>query len=418
MLGKAEIDHLLEPLNAPVQALSRRCQRIVSYLGSLHWVLQVVLIWLAGRAFTILFLHAIARYQGANPWSPAQPAYLEYINGWDAGYYQQIYEAGYPSELPRDASGEVVRNAFAFLPVFPGIVRGVSSLTGLPWNVAAPTVSMMASVGFFLVAYLLFREKSSPSSALMAIAVLSFATASPVMQFPYAESLGLLLCAALLLLLQRRAFWWAILVVLIAAFTRPLAAPIALTCLIVAALTWWTYRRSGSRLPGRTSVALVGLVVTSLLAVFAWPAVVAVLTGIPNAYFLTESAWRAASGLIPGRYFLASLVSFFGMAVGLVIAAATLALLAIVMLSQPTLRLGVVMWAWTGSMVGYLTAVMPLNSSYTRLAMAAFPFALVLAGLSRSRAYRGLLLISLCVSQIVWLAVFWHWSGAASEPPP
>lgn len=398
-------------LSQSVRALSR-------YFLALHWFVQVLVVWLAGRLFTVLLVLTVARAQGPNPWSSPNPGYFDYINGWDAGYYEEIFDHGYPAELPRDQNGAVLNSPWAFYPVFPFLVRGLSSISGLPWLVAAPTISMVASLAFFVIAYSLFRERASHEWSLVAISAMSFGVAAAVVQFPYAESVGLALLAALLWLLVRKRYLLASAVIVLIAFTRPLAAPIAFTCVVISVVTVGAARYRGEWPSVRVWASLSTLVASSVIGVLAWPFVVGVVTGVPDAYFLTEASWHGGRSLVPGVYYLRSLAAQFGLLGGVVVAAMGLLAMAVVMLSRPVLRLGLVMWTWLGSLIGYLVLIAPVSGSIVRLAMPAFPLVLSAAVLSRSQAYRALLIAVLAAAQLLWLALLWHWGGVGAEPAP
>lgn len=411
-------DRWLISLRRPIDAGFAVAQQLRGLAAGWHWSAQVTAVWALGRVFTLAMVQLVARQQGPNPWSPAGPDYLAYINGWDAGYYEQIHDAGYPRELPRDADGAVTNNPWAFLPLFPLLVRGVTLLTGLTWLTAAPLVSMLACLSFLLVAYRLFLKVARPATSLFAVTLISFGTAAPVLQFPYAEALGLLLVAAALLQLIEQRFLWAAPLVAASAFARPLAAPMALTCLIAVGAAWWERRRTGARASRRLAVSSGVLIVVAGAAVVAWPALTGILTGEPSAYFLTEASWHAGRHMVPGMLFLQSAAGFFGVGWGTTVAAVALLLVVAMMFSASVLRLGAVLWAWTGSVIGYLVAVAPVNASLIRLLLPAFPLAVVLARQARARSHRVLLLIALGISQIVWLGVFWHWTGTAPDPAP
>ena len=387
-------------------------------LASLAWFWQVTLVWAVSRAFTALLVVAVARHQGANPWSPAQPGYLPYINGWDAGYYEQVHDGGYPASLPRDPSGEVVNNVWAFMPVYPYLVRGLTAVTGAPWLVVAPVVSTLASLAFLLVTYRLFRLRRDHGTTMAAIAAVALSTASPVLQFPYAESLALLLVATLLLLLSTGRFLAGAGVVLLLAFTRPWTAPALGMCLIVAGLTVLAHRRAGVPLPRRVGWSLGALCAAAVVGVAAWPVTAGVVTGEPRAYLLTEASWHGGEDQAPLVLFLKSFVGWVGLVPGVLLAGLTLVLVAAAMLSRPARSLGTVMWAWSGCVVGYLALVVPVNTSLVRLALPLFPLLLAAVSASGSRAYRSLLLIVLAATQVPWLAVLWHWAGNGPQPAP
>lgn len=408
----------LERLSLPLLALVRVIS--VKFSG-LHWLLQISAVWAFGRLYSLGVMLTVAHQQGVSPWAPASPTYLDYINGWDAGYYEQIYDFGYPSILPRDPQGTVTNNPWAFMPLYPLIVRGVSSLTGLGWREAAPTVSLIASLALILILYRLFLTKVGHGTAITAAALFSFGPASPILQFPYAEALGLTLVATTLLLIVRERYLLAIPFVLLAALARPVAAPMAVTCVIVASVLVWTSHKAGTELGVRPRLSLVALVGTSVAAVAMWPLIAWWSTGEPRAYFLTEESWHAGNGTFPGLLWAKTFVKYFGMWPGVAVGAVVTVVIAWFMFSGASLRVGLVMWAWTGSVVGYLMCVHRIATESPRLLMSALPLALMLVGASRSRAFRIFLIVLALATQLLWAGWIWHWEAAditAVEPPP
>ncbi len=403
----------LLPRRSRLAALGRR---IADRWTAIPWWFQVGIVWALGRVFTFIVFVIVADEQGVTPWSPDHPGYLQYINGWDAGYFQEIHDNGYPTTLPHDANGQVDNNPWAFLPLYPLLVRAITAPTGLSWLVVAPAVATIAALGFLLVAYRLFITRFAAGTSMAAIACLSFAPAAPVLQIPYSESLALFLLAAVLYLWTKERYLLSIPLLVLAGLTRPLAAPLALASVLLIGLTAWRQLR-GNPVPRRTWLTLGATTVVSVLAIGLWPAIAAFVTGVPNAYLLTEAAWHAGEHQFPFKLFFRSMARFFGTVPGVLVGGVAILGLAWFSLSRAALRLGAVIWAWTISFIAYLVVVVPVNTSLIRLLAPAFPLALVVAGLSSSRAYRTLLLLSAAASQIAWIVVLWHWNGQATPAP-
>src|SRR4051794_35856363 len=56
---------------------------------------------------------------------------------WDATYYESIARAGYPPQLPVDATGAVLPNVWAFLPAFPFGAGALARAAHVPFETAA-----------------------------------------------------------------------------------------------------------------------------------------------------------------------------------------------------------------------------------------------------------------------------------------
>lgn len=375
-----------------------------AWSGRLPWWGQVLAIWGVGRLFSGYLAVLIGQYDesGRGPLN-----YLQVANTWDATYYKLIHDNGYPAVLPVDAAGNVVVNQWAFLPVYPWTVRAVTAVSGLSWEVAAPLVSTLASLTFLMLAYRLFRHREGHATSLLGVAILSFWTAAPVLQFDYAESLALLLLAGTLWFLVRGRYLAAIPVMVLAALTRPLAVPMALTCVLVAVLVVVGHRGQGRSVPATKAWSLALLVLAGLAQPWLWPQVAAWVTGVPDAYLRTEAAWHNNVSRTSVNSFAGSFLVYLGPVPGAVILVAVLLLVAAMMLSGRVRALGAVFWVWSGSFLGYLCLVLAIEPGWPRQVMPAFPLALALASVSRARAYRWLLLAMLAVTQVIWM--FWLW---------
>lgn len=383
---------------------------------SLDWRVQVGAVWLLGRLFTAALTLAASWSQPAVHGMPAHPDYFTYAGNWDGSYYRAIHDTGYPSELPRDADGNVKSNVWAFMPAYPSFARLITSQTGLGWNVVAPTVSAVAALGFLLVAYRIFRDRADHGAALTGVALLSFAPAAPILQFDYAESLAFLLVALMLWSLARGRCLLAILPALAAGLTRPLAAPIAVTCIAVTVLIFFGHRQAGTRVPGRLMLQLAALCAITITAVAIWPVTAGVVTGEPGAYILTEASWWGGYGQLGVSMFLLFFVGACGVVWGVTLAVLTVAGLVIGMLSRRARSIGDPMWSWTCAYIGYLVLLTPIDLTTPRLLLAAFPLALIGGALSRRWAYRWALLAASAAAQVAFMFFLWRGADGSFHP--
>ena len=206
------------------------------------WWVQVGGLYIAVRFVSACIFMAAALHQGVNPWFPAKPDYWSFINIWDARWYGEVLQNGYPEVLPTDGAGNVQENAWAFYALFPLLGRVVAGLTGMQPAFALTLIAMVSGLGAALVIYRLFRHKASHRTALWATVFVATFPVSPVLQVPYAESLNLLLLAAALLLVVERRYLWAVPVVVLMCLSRPTGVPFAATVgLLFLYRLWQTY---------------------------------------------------------------------------------------------------------------------------------------------------------------------------------
>ena len=380
-------------------------------------------IWLATRLVTTsLFLYA-AGIQGDNYWTKAHPAYFDFLNIWDAEWFWRIFDHGYPSILPLGDSGAVMQNEWAFMPVFPALVKLVNLATGIEFKFAAPIVASLASFGAALLIYRFAQRITSRAAALWSVALIGLWCASPVLQVGYAESLGLLFLAAALILIEKRSYLMSLIPIGLLAFTRPGALAFGL----LFALLWLVRHRKATKdaepFAARERLQIATAAAASSLLGFGWSLCAWVITGRPDAYVATELAWRAgytnSETLVPFSGLFESATFHFGNPAGYC-ALVLIALLVAYAFSKPGMRkLGTTANLWTAAYLFYLAAVFFPQSSTFRLLIPAFPLLIALAGpVSRSNRWAQLLAVSSLIAlQLWWLLTCWLYAAPDFTPP-
>jgi hypothetical protein len=377
-------------------------------------------VYAASRLVTTLFLAVVHALTATATWAQHDggPGFAGYLSSWDAVFYREISEQGYPAELPRDDDGQVVKNAWAFMPLFPALVRVVRPVVGGDWLIAAIVVAVLAGAGATLVLHRLMLTRFGARASFWGAVFFCVAPMSFVLQVPYAESLFLLLVfGALLAMTLRRWAWFTVLGVL-----ASVAHPGSLALSAALGLTWLVRlvrdrraRRHGvdDEHPGdSTSLAehvriwVAGLVVTA--AGFAWPVVVAVVTGERDGYFATESSWWrdyiGSDGFVPFTPWFR-----FGDAMaGWLGVVAVVLLLAVVVLGlvRRSQRLGLELQTYTIGWVAYLVAVfLPQQSSFRML----MPLAPLLGDpqLSATRRRVVVTIVASLALQVVAIVLLW-----------
>lgn len=376
---------------------------------------------------TGILLHFASR-QRANAWTTAQPDYVDFARLWDGHWYWIIAAGGYPDAIPRDEDGFATENPFAFMPVYPFVVRGVMVLTGLEFAGAALAVSVLAGAVAALLFHRLMRTWLDERAALLATALLCLAPISPILQVAYAESLHLaMLVGALLLLLERRYAPLAVLVTLMA-LTRPSGLAFAFGLALLLAWRWRRDRRAIEPFPVRERVELAVVAVIAGLAGLAWPGIVALATGDFTGYTDTELAWRrpyiGPVELVPftawwqgAQWWLGDAIGPVALVLVLVAAASSFAL-------PQMRRMPVALRCWIIAYAVYLLAVFFPQSSTFRLLL---PLAPVLGAVAagalgvRPRWLRTALVVLLLAVSIAgqygWVHIAWWIDGIDWTPP-
>ena len=402
--------------------ITRRRAALVRY-RVLPWWARVSLIYVAARIVSTVIILAIAAGQGANPWTGAHPGYFDFATIWDGHWYFIVAVTGYPDQLPMTADGHVGENAWAFMPVYPFLVRGLMIVTTLPWPVVSVAVSVIAGLGAALVFYkLMVRVLSDAGTAMFSVVLFCVAPVSALFQLSYAESLHTFLLVLGLYLVVRRQYGWLVPVIAVMAFTRPSGLAFALFLGLHVIVRFVT--RDREPFPWRERIAVSLIAVFSAIMGVAWPAIAALVTGDPTAYTDTELAWRSAyigyQHLVPFAPWFQSanwwLNTQSGFPVGGLVVVLLIAAFALSLVIAPVRRLGADLRIWVLSYGVYLLAVFFPQSSTFRLLMPMFPLLGAVAQ-PKSVVYRVAMVCVFIAAQTGWLLLCWGVDGADWTPP-
>jgi hypothetical protein len=382
------------------------------------WWQKVIAICVFSRLVTTTLVLTLAGVQGQNPWTPAQPGYADFATMWDAHWYYIVAVGGYPSVLPVTPDGHVGENAWAFMPVYPIVVRLLMLLTGAPWEPAAVVVAVACSLVTALLLYKLMRRVQPQAMALFSVVLFCVAPLSPLLQFGYAEAMQLMLLTLALLLVLERRYLVLIPVIAVMALTRPTGLAFALFLALHVGYRWIT--RARDPFPVRDAVVACGVAVFSGLMGLAWPALAWAVTGAITAYTDTELSWRSAyigyQELVPFTAWFQSGVWWLGQPWGVIAVVGLILAFALLMVTPWVRSLGIDLRLWVVSYALYLLAVFFPQSSIFRLLMPMFP---LLGALARPRSilYRVVVTLVLICGQWGWLLLCWGVDGADWTPP-
>lgn len=383
-------------------------RRFLAPLRRAPWWLKITVLYGAARLFSYAVFLGAAWHAEASPWGGQQPDYLTFINRWDAGWYERIYDGGYPASIPRNEDGTAQPNQWAFYPVFPLLARALSTVTGLGWAPAAAVLATAAGLGAALVIYLLFRHFASPTTALWGVAFFAMFPISPILQVPYAESLGTFFLAGALYLLIKGQYMAAMPVVMLMCLSRPAGAPFAAVVAVHLLLRFWHRKREP--FPAKKMLSGALLLGVSFVMAFSWMGIAWWWTGERSAYTDTETAWRGEDLVLFKPWFDAG-VDLLGPFWGPLLPPLLVVLGAVFLNSKAVRRIGPDLRVWSGMYLLYLMAVLHPQSSTFRMMLPLFPLALAAAFISTSRAYRWSVLVMFALLQIVWIV--WLWQFAA-----
>jgi hypothetical protein len=363
-------------------------------------VVTVLVVYALTRLWAAVVIVRAAGFQRPSVWTGAHPGYLDMALLWDAQWYRKIAEQGYPATLPIDAAGVVQQNPWAFFPGFPMAARAVMAVTGLPFSMAAVLLNLVLGACTVVVLLRLLRRVASRRVAVGGVVLLCTFPASPVLQVAYSESLALLLLALALCWLVERRYLLSGVAVLALSLSRPVVAPFAVVVLAHLVLRW--RRRGQEPFPVPERVQVVGLGLVAAASTLLWPAVVGASTGVPDAYRLTQGAWRTSGRVQPfeqafgiSRLLWGDHGPWFLLVGALVLAAAVLA--------PWGRRLGVELQTWCVAYPAFLLAATEPWTSTFRFLLLAFPLGALAAVAARWRWLVAVLAIAGLLLQVIWV---------------
>lgn len=220
-----------------------------------------------GLAFAIVALLRVAQLVLVG-WMSKGGTLASHLLIWDGGWFINVATEGYPDGYTYDSSGTRVGNGFAFFPLFPGLIRGMT-LLGVPPDAAslavATTAGLVAGVGIYLLGAVLFDREVGYVLAVLVCAQ----PMSVVLTMGYTEPLFLALVALTLLAAHRRAWWAAGLAGVAACLTRPTGMAVAIA-LALAVLLAWRSSTARQRVAGVVAASLALLTTPAYLAWVGW----------------------------------------------------------------------------------------------------------------------------------------------------
>jgi len=375
----------------------------------LHPALAVGIVYVIARLITTTFL--IIGVEIANRESGGGESLQSLSMRWDGQWYWLVADSGYPSTLPLDGDGNVTQNAWAFLPLYPALMRVFAVVFGGQYPVAAVFISLVAGYLACLVFFHLLRDSLGRTAAMWVAALFAAGPLAVLFQMAYAESLFLLWLMLALLALVRRRFGWLHALIPLMGYTRPGVLAFALLLGLYGIRRW--LRRRDDPLPATQVVHIVMLGLLAAVVGFSWQVIAGIVTGDPSAYLETELSWRRGwtggdGTFVPLSGFIeASAIWFRIWGLPEVLGYVTLGVLvvgvaAVLLLEPHVRRLDTELRLWSASYLTYLLLVFFPQSSIFRLLLPLAPLYGAVA-VPKSTAWRVSMLVLGLVGQWWWI---------------
>ena len=396
-----------------------------NYLGT--WWVRVLLIWAATRLLTTALFLSLAQTQGPTYWTDEKPSYFDFLNIWDAEWFERIYKfgfggvEGYQSILPTGANGSVDQNSWAFMPGFPFLVRWLDFGPG--WAIMAPTTSLLLSFVLALLVYRVLLQRFDATVSLWGVALLGLSAPSIIFQAGYADTLGLVLLASALLLILQGRFLTALAPILLLSLTRPGVVALALALILFWLVKFWNHLGGTYEFAWGERIRLGFLAVATSLLGWLWSAVAWLVTGRADAYLATELSWRASfigeSRLVPFEGWSVSAAYFWGKPWGPYIMLGLVVVALALLFTKEVRNLGLVLWLWVASYYAYLLLVFFPQSSTFRVLLMVFPLFGSLSSwmLKYPKPLRWFVVVAFAILQWWWLWECWRYVAPDFSPP-
>lgn len=214
-------------------------------------------------------------------------SYWGSLDNWDGQWFRAIAESGYP--VPPVLEGNhLAQSEWAFLPLYPMLMRAVHWLTGLPFHISGWLLSICFGAGATVLIYRLVVGRMGRFGAGAMVACLCAFPTAVLMQVTYPESLALLLVACALTALRARRYELVLLSAFLLALTRPIVLPLAL---VVAVHGLMRVRNEGRGFAMRDRWYLGGVAVATASFLGLWPLLADLMSGHRNTYLDTLAAW-------------------------------------------------------------------------------------------------------------------------------
>ncbi|MFC8717911.1 hypothetical protein [Kitasatospora sp. NPDC057198] len=215
---------------------------------------------------------------GAHPW--------DVLASWDGWWYQNVATQGYHPKLVPITSGwwKAEQNSVAFFPLYPGLMKLVSSVTGLGTYGAGIAVSVITSFVAAAGVYALTKVLAGRRAGVIAATVWGVFPGSGVEWALYSDSLFVALAVWSCYFVLVRNWYAAGAVCFMAGLNRPTSAALAAAIGVAALIALWK-RRDGILAP-LTAVIIAPLGFIGYISWASWR------MGSPTAYFtLQHDAW-------------------------------------------------------------------------------------------------------------------------------
>ncbi|WP_406007276.1 glycosyltransferase family 39 protein [Streptomyces sp. NBC_00637] len=210
---------------------SRRLRRLTLPDGVRPYLAPLLLYGvtkLVGLTVFAWLLESADEYQKKNPRFGGGAHWWDVLATWDGWWYLQVAEKGYdPRPLEQLAPGglfTVKQNSVAFFPLYPGLIRGVSEITGLGLYGSGILVSVLASFVAAAGIYAVVSTLAGVRAGTIAAGLWAVAPGAGVEWALYSESVFVAIASWCCYCVMKRRWVAAGLLAFVAGLNRPTSA--------------------------------------------------------------------------------------------------------------------------------------------------------------------------------------------------
>ena len=264
--------------------------------------------WAAGYLYATVHglymavvLAFLAAYKGMSP--------TKALDRWDGLIYVRIAAHGYERHLVVLPSGRPARMDIAFFPLYPYLMRALSTVTRMPYEASGVVISVLAGIAAAVGIAVLVEPRLGRRSALLSVALWAVGVDAMIQSMVYVQALIAALAVWTVVALVRGRRLVAMLLVVLAGLCHSTAAALVLTVMAAGVLELVRINRGTAPRGVRPVAGAVAMVVVAPLGIVAYWVFLALRFHRWDTWFYAESApgWNSKVDL--GKYSLKTLLS-------------------------------------------------------------------------------------------------------------
>lgn len=251
--------------------------------------------------YMAVVLTFLAAYKGMSP--------AKALDRWDGLIYVRIAARGYERHLVLLPSGRPARMDIAFFPLYPYLMRALSTVTRMPYEASGVVISVLAGIAAAVGIAVLVEPRFGRRSALLSVALWAVGVDAMIQSMVYVQALIAALAVWTVVALVRGRRLVAMVLAVLAGLCHSTAAALVLTVMAAGVLELVRINRGTAPRGVRPVAGAVAMVAVAPLGIVAYWAFLALRFHRWDTWFYAESAPGWDSKVDLGKYSLKTLLS-------------------------------------------------------------------------------------------------------------